>query len=106
MEITLEDVIKYGTTEEVKFILEGFTPDPLYNDLRNPQKRIEVLTKLGLSPQELAQKQPYDLWKYLTTEVKFADKLRKLGYLKQKIDLGLEPGPKPGAYDYLTKRTS
>jgi hypothetical protein len=104
MELTKEDILKYGTQEEVKFLTEAFTPDPLYKDLQDSKKRPEILTQLGLSPQEFDSKSAYDVWKYLTSDKEFVDKLKNLGYLKLKIDLEMEPGPKPTKYAYLTKK--
>jgi hypothetical protein len=99
----LEEIYKYGTREEIEFLLEVTTP-PLLMALR--KNREEVFNQLQLSTEERnalnakfqGPSAPVDLYFYLTKTYK--DRLGRISFEKQKPSwkMELEPAPKgPGS---------
>jgi hypothetical protein len=93
-----EDIYKYGTKEEIEFLLETFKPDPLYVQLRNSQQRADILAYFGIPADKFPPNaQPMDIFNYITKNTVFAEKVKqwRKENLGKKLDLGMEPGPRP-----------
>jgi len=93
-----EDIIKYGTKEEIEFLLEAFEPDPLYVRLRNPQDRADILSYFGIPAEQFPpNEQPINIFNYITKNTIFAEKVKqwRKENLGKRFDLGMEPGPRP-----------